>query len=48
MALSVIGLAFAATGHLSPAGDAISQEIIGVPVLNALRAAFPPSVIHDL
>ena len=49
MALSVIGMAFAATGHLSPVGGAIAQEIIDVlAVLNALRAAFPPKVIHDL
>ena len=49
MALSVIGMAFAATGHLSPVGGAISQEVIDIlAVLNALRAAFPPTVIHDL
>ncbi len=49
MALSLIGMAFAATGHLSPVSGAISQEIIDVlAVLNALRAAFPPKVIHDL
>jgi P-type E1-E2 ATPase len=49
MALSVIGMAFAATGYLSPVGGAISQEVIDVlAVLNALRAAFPPAVIHDL
>ena len=49
MALSVIGMAFAATGHLSPVGGAISQEVIDVlAVLNALRAAFPPAVTHDL
>ena len=49
MALSVIGMAFAATGHLSPVDGAISQEAIDVlAVLNALRAAFPPRVIHDL
>ena len=49
MALSVIGMAFAASGHLSPVGGAITQEIIDVlAVLNALRAAFPPKVIHDL
>lgn len=49
MALSVIGMAFAATGHLSPVSGAITQEIIDVlAVLNALRAAFPPKVIHDL
>ena len=49
MALSVIGMVFAATGHLSPVSGAITQEIIDVlAVLNALRAAFPPKVIHDL
>ena len=49
MALSVIGMAFAATGHLSPVSGAITQEVIDVlAVLNALRAAFPPRVIHDL
>ena len=49
MALSVIGMIFAATGHLSPVSGAIAQEIIDVlAVLNALRAAFPPKVINDL
>ena len=49
MALSVIGMGFAATGHLSPVAGAITQEVIDVlAVLNALRAAFPPKVIHDL
>jgi heavy metal translocating P-type ATPase len=49
MALSVIGMGFAATGHLSPVSGAITQEVIDVlAVLNALRAAFPPRVIHDL
>ncbi|MBC7469274.1 MAG: HAD-IC family P-type ATPase, partial [Ramlibacter sp.] len=49
MALSLIGMAFAATGHLSPVSGAIAQEVIDVlAVLNALRAAFPPSVLHDL
>ena len=49
MALSIIGMTFAATGHLSPVSGAIAQEIIDVlAVLNALRAAFPPKVIHDL
>jgi heavy metal translocating P-type ATPase len=49
MALSLIGMAFAATGHLNPVSGAIAQEIIDVlAVLNALRAAFPPKVIHDL
>jgi len=49
MAVSVIGMAFAATGLLSPVSGAITQEVIDVlAVLNALRAAFPPKVIHDL
>ena len=49
MALSVIGMAFAATGYLSPVSGAIAQEAIDVlAVLNALRAAVPPTVIHDL
>ena len=49
IALSVIGMVFAATGNLSPVNGAIAQEIIDVlAVLNALRAAFPPKVIHDL
>ncbi len=48
MALSMIGMAFAATGHLSPVTGAICQEIIDVlAVLNALRAALSPKVIHD-
>jgi P-type E1-E2 ATPase len=49
MALSLIGMAFAATGHLSPVSGAITQEVIDIlAVLNALRAALPPKVIHDL
>jgi heavy metal translocating P-type ATPase len=49
MALSGIGMVFAASGHLSPVGGAVAQEVIDVlAVLNALRAAFPPKVIHDL
>ena len=49
MALSIIGMIFAANGHLSPVSGAIIQEIIDVlAVLNALRAAFPPKVIHDI
>jgi heavy metal translocating P-type ATPase len=49
IAFSVIGMAFAATGHLSPVSGAIAQEVIDVlAVLNALRAALPPKVIHDL
>jgi heavy metal translocating P-type ATPase len=49
MALSIIGMVFAATGNLSPVNGAITQEVIDVlAVLNALRAAFPPKVTHDL
>lgn len=49
MALSLIGMGIAATGHLTPVAGAISQEVIDVlAVLNALRAALPPKVIHDL
>jgi P-type E1-E2 ATPase len=49
MALSIIGMVFAASGHLSPVSGAIAQEVIDVlAVLNAVRAAFPPKVIHDL
>jgi len=49
MALSIIGMGFAATGHLSPVGGALTQEVIDVlAVLNALRAAWPPRVAHDL
>lgn len=49
MAVSVVGMAIAAAGHLSPVSGAIAQEAIDVvAVMNALRAAFPPSVMHDL
>lgn len=49
MALSVIGMGFAAGGYLSPVNGAVIQEVIDVlAVLNALRAALPPRVIHDL
>ena len=48
MALSIIGMIFAASGNLSPVSGAIIQEAIDVmAILNALRAAFPPRVIHD-
>ena len=49
MALSVIGMSFASLGYLTPVAGAVLQEVIDVAaVLNALRAAFPPKVIHDL
>jgi heavy metal translocating P-type ATPase len=48
MALSVIGMALAAAGYLPPVAGAIAQEIIDVlAVLNALRAAWPPSSLTD-
>lgn len=49
MALSLVGMGFAATGYLTPVAGAIFQEIIDVlAVLNALRAAIPPKPISDL
>ena len=49
MLLSIAGMVFAASGHLSPVGGAISQEVIDVfAVLNALRAVLPPKVISDV
>ncbi|MGC8643612.1 MAG: hypothetical protein ACP5XB_27455, partial [Isosphaeraceae bacterium] len=49
MLLSIVGMVFAATGHLSPVSGAISQEVIDVlAVLIALRAALPPKEISDL
>jgi len=48
MVLSVLGMMFAACGLLDPVSGAILQEVIDVlAVLNALRAAFLPKVIHD-
>jgi heavy metal translocating P-type ATPase len=48
MALSIIGMFFAATGYLSPVAGAICQEVIDViAVLNALRAAIPPRSMID-
>ena len=49
MAISINGKGFAATGYLNPVTVAIIQKVINVlAVLNALRPAFPPQVIHDL
>ena len=49
MALSVIGMGLATAGLLNPVSGAIAQEVIDIlAVLNALRAALPPKVIHDL
>jgi heavy metal translocating P-type ATPase len=48
MALSVIGMAFASGGLLSPVAGALSQEIIDVfAIFNALRAAIRPKELSD-
>jgi heavy metal translocating P-type ATPase len=48
MALSVIGMLFAAAGYLPPVAGAITQEIIDVlAVVNALRVAIPPKSLTD-
>ena len=48
MALSLVGMAFAAAGYLPPVGGAIAQEIIDVlAIANALRAALPPKTPID-
>jgi P-type E1-E2 ATPase len=48
MALSVIGMIFAAAGYLPPVAGAIAQEVIDViAVLNALRVALPPRALSD-
>jgi cation transport ATPase len=49
MLVNIAEMLLAASGHLSPVSGAISQEVIDfLAVLNALRAAFSPMVIHDL
>lgn len=48
MALSAVGMFFAAAGYLPPVAGAICQEIIDVlAVLNALRVAIPPASMID-
>lgn len=48
MALSLVGMFFAAFGYLPPVAGAICQEIIDViAVLNALRVALPPKSLID-
>jgi len=48
IALSLLGMGFAAAGHLLPVEGAIAQEIIDVlAVLNALRTALPPRNLTD-
>jgi heavy metal translocating P-type ATPase len=42
IALSMVGMGMAATGHLSPVAGAVAQEVIDVlAVLNAVRASLP-------
>ncbi len=48
MALSVLGMAFAGVGLLSPVAGALSQELIDVlAIFNALRAAMRPKNLTD-
>jgi len=48
MALSIVGMAFAAAGFLTPVAGAVAQEVIDVlAIANALRAARPPARLHD-
>jgi heavy metal translocating P-type ATPase len=48
MALSVIGMLLAAAGLMPPVVGAVAQEAIDVvAVLNALRAAWPPTTLTD-
>ena len=48
MALSVVGMLFAAVGALPPVAGAIAQEVIDLAaILNALRMAVPPRRLSD-
>jgi cation transport ATPase len=48
MLLSVVGMAFAASGMLSPVAGAVAQEVIDFfAVLNALRTARLPAELSD-
>jgi heavy metal translocating P-type ATPase len=48
MALSIIGMGFAAAGYLPPVAGAIAQEVIDIfAVLNALRASLPVRSLTD-
>jgi cation transport ATPase len=48
MALSLVGMAVAASGYLPPVAGAVAQEVIDVlAVLNALRMALPPRSLTD-
>ncbi len=48
MAASIIGMFFAAGGHLPPVAGALTQEVIDVlAVVNALRVAVRPKALTD-
>ena len=48
IALSMIGMLAAATGHLPPVAGAVAQEVIDIAaVMNALRVALPAREPHD-
>ena len=48
MALSIVGMFFAAAGYLPPVAGAITQEVIDLfAILNAIRAALPPKSLID-
>jgi heavy metal translocating P-type ATPase len=48
MAVSMVGMAFAAAGYLPPVAGAVMQEVIDVAaVLNALRVVFPAQELSD-
>jgi heavy metal translocating P-type ATPase len=48
MAVSMIGMGFAAAGYLPPVAGAVMQEVIDVAaVLNALRVVFPAQELVD-
>lgn len=48
IALSLVGMLFAATGYIAPVSGALIQELIDLAaILNALRAAIPPRALTD-
>ena len=48
IALSLVGMAVAAAGHLPPVTGAVTQELIDLIVIfNALRVALPPRTVTD-
>lgn len=48
MTLSIVGMAAAGMGYLTPVAGALAQELIDVlAIANALRAALPPRTLSD-